>query len=208
MKPCAKESNWDLDGLGKSLKGLVNAQLELGDAVLKLLSSGASDAFDGMRGMGMPSWGSCCDIPPPCWMPRCAGDAVCRLAPGDTGELRLMITNADYVSHTYNLQAAGNGAADVTFPVTSFTLTPKERRQVTVTFTMPAGPPPGGGPYEVVIWVRGCLDHYARWTLQESTKSRHCCHEACIEDEPDYIVHWYDHFYCKRHCSGSLGGKI
>jgi hypothetical protein len=208
MKPCAKDADWDLDGLGKSLKGLVHAQLELSDAVLKLLSTGASGAWDEMRGMGMPAWGSCCDIPEPCWMPRCAGDAVCRLAPGDTGELRLLITNADYVSHHYHLHAAGSGAADVTFPVTTFTLTPKERRLVKVFFTMPASPPPQGGPYDVVIWVRGCREHYVRWTLHEATKSLHCCHETCIEDAPDYIVRWYDHFYCKRSCPGSLGGKI
>ncbi|HUN43488.1 MAG TPA: hypothetical protein VMU81_24600 [Acetobacteraceae bacterium] len=147
----------------------------------------------------MPEPRSCCDIPPPCWMPRSAGEATCRLAAGDKGELRLLITNGDHVSHTYQLQAEGSGAADVTFSASAFTLAAKQRQLVTATFTMPAGSPPGN-EYDLVIWVRGCRDHYLRWTLHLAAKSYRCCYEACIDDAPDYIVHWYDHFYCQRPC--------
>jgi hypothetical protein len=56
---------------------------------------------------------------------------------------------------------------------------------------------------EELVWVRGCYDHYIRWTVSESRFGGDTCHELDVEDCPEYIHHWYDHFYCERPCPGS-----
>jgi hypothetical protein len=58
-----------------------------------------------------------------------------------------------------------------------------------------------GQEYEVLLWVRGCQNHYLRWTLKVANRGASCCHEVEVEDCPDLIHHWYDHFYCERPCT-------
>jgi len=52
----------------------------------------------------------------------------------------------------------------------------------------------------VLVWIRGCVDHVVRWTVKSSRRGSDCCHELEIDDCPDYVHHWYDHFYCPRPC--------
>ena len=86
----------------------------------------------------------------------------------------------------------------MTFSETSFFLGPKERRTVTATFTMPTE----RKDVDLLIWVRGCSDYYMRWTITSAATSKACCYEVDVIDEPDYVDHWYDHFYCPKPCKG------
>jgi len=40
-----------------------------------------------------------------------------------------------------------------------------------------------------------------RWTIKQTSRGGTCCHEVDIDDGPDYLHHWYDHFYCERPCA-------
>jgi len=201
-KPCDDRAN----GIEDGLKSLLNAQLLLGKEVLKLLG----DAGGALGGMSMPRLGkgkSCCDIPEPCWMPLPLGEICCRLKPGDSGTVCLVVTNEDFRPHAYQFAATGKSAAHVSFSQVGATLGPKERIAVTATFTMPKDGQPDGDcrclDHEALIWVRGCRNHYLRWSVDEMAQSKPCCHEVEVNDEPDYVLHWYDHFYVTRPCFGT-----
>ncbi|MBV9248455.1 MAG: hypothetical protein JO227_04315 [Acetobacteraceae bacterium] len=207
MKPCADKNVCDLSGIETSLKKLLEANLTLGGEVLKLFGAGASGAMSGLGALKMPKFGSCCDIPDPCWMPHLAGEAHCCLAPGGSGEIRMTVTNTDRVPRSFSITAAGFGAPLVSFSATSIALGPKERTLVTATIAIPSSQAPQSAPYDVVIWVRGCREHYLRWIVRITAESRTCCYEVDIDDEPNYIVHWYDHFYCPRPCPTSQANR-
>lgn len=202
MKPCGVTDGLDFGGVESTFRKLLDAQIGLGGELLKLLGAGATGAMNRLGSARMPKMASCCDIPDPCWMPRDSGEAHCRLAPDGTAEIRMFLTNEDRVSRAYSLESAGFGAKLVSFSANSITLGSKERTLIVATFTMPPGPPPSQ-PYDVVIWVHGCRDHFCRWIVQSATKTKTCCHEVAIDDGPDYVVQWYDHFYCERPCPGS-----
>ena len=54
---------------------------------------------------------------------------------------------------------------------------------------------------EYLVWVRGCKNHYLRWTVRVTSRGGCSCHEIGVDDCPDLVHHWYDHFYCVRGCS-------
>lgn len=174
---------------------LFHAQIDLSAELLKLLGAGAAKALSGLSSWKLPRMQSCCDIPEPCWMPLCLGDARCSLAPGGEGVMRLVITNQDYRSRSFLAKAAGAGAAFITLSTAQVTLGPKESATITAVFTAPLTL---GVEYEVLLWVRGSRDHYARWKIAVGSRSHGCCYEAEVNDQPDYVVHWYDHFYCMK----------
>jgi hypothetical protein len=208
MKSCRDSDDFDLGGVGQTFRELIDAQIGLGGEVLKLLGKGTSGAISGLGGLGFPaSRSSCCDMPDPCWMPQCGGEAHCRLAEGGTGVIRITLTNDDRVSHAYSLQAAGFGAGLVSFSTPNITLGPKERTVIIATFTMPTGQAAPAVPYDVVVWVRGCREHYFRWIISTGHRGKACCHETAINDGPNNIVHWYDHFYCPRPCPTSTAPR-
>jgi hypothetical protein len=201
MDSCSNNNRIDIDDLNQPLKDVIAAQVVLGKAIGDMLVAGAGAALGVFRGAELPGVKSrCgCDIPEPCWMPKPLGVAKCHLAEGGQGEIRLEVVNADYQGHMFAVAAAGVDAPLLTVSDPSFSLGPMERRVVTVSFVMPAQ---GQPRYDFLIWVRGCGDHYLRWVVSSGHKTRCCCHEVCVEDKPDYVVHWYDHFYCKRPCMG------
>jgi len=189
----------DCCGIEDAFKGLVAAQVSLGKELLKVTAG----VLRGVGKIKMPSRSSCCcEIPEPCWMPVCAGRVTCRLCPGEKGQLRLTVTNEDFVAHAYAATAAGTDAALVTLSPNALKLGPKERGVIEATFTVPSG---AGAKthYDLLIWIEGCQKHYLRWVIDSSGKSERCCHDVAIDDKPNYVVHWYDHFYCPRPCFGS-----
>jgi len=204
MKTCVDCDELDLGGVAAMFRKLVDAQVGLGGEVLKLIGAGASGAISCLGGgLNLPRIGSCCDIPDPCWMPKGAGEAHCCLAAGGTGEIRIVLTNEDRVSHTYSLEAAGFGANLVSFSTPNVTLGTKERTLIVATFAMPSAQTAQAVPYSVVVWVHGCHDHYFRWIVRVGARGKRCCYEVKLDDSPDNILHWYDHFYCPRSCAGS-----
>jgi hypothetical protein len=137
-----------------------------------------------------------CDIPPPCWAPQPMGDVESAVCPGATATVRIHVTNCGATTRTMTIQAVGTG---VTLTPASLPLGPMERGQVVASVTLPANADLGS-TREVLVWVRGCHDHYLRWTIYASQRAECGCDEVHVSDCPDYVHHWYDHFYCARPC--------
>lgn len=206
MKDCKSDSG--TQGIEDGVKSLLHAQLLLTKELARLLGNAGGAALDSIGGMRLPKGGCSCDIPPPCWMPLPLGEKRCRLAPGDKGTVCLVVTNGDFRPHTYQFAATGKSAANVSFSTAAASLGPQERVAVTATFTVPRDHKPTDDcrclDHDLLLWVRGCRNHYLRWTLDEVAQGQPCCHEVTVNDEPDYVQHWYDHFYVARPCFGEL----
>jgi hypothetical protein len=219
MSKCCKPQT-DTGGLDNALGDLVNAQIGLGKALLGALTAGSSVLLDGAKNMKLPKGGGCCDIPEPCWMPKSLGEVTCTLKPGDSGEICLTITNEDFRPHNYTIAAAGEDAGDVTIANPAFSLGPKERITVAVKVTMPqpsqkpgeTAPPAASccdcDCLDLLIWVRGCNAFYLRWVVCVGQTSKTCCHAVCVDDCPDYELHWYDHFHIFRPCPVAGGREL
>ncbi|MBV8772475.1 MAG: hypothetical protein JO166_09125 [Deltaproteobacteria bacterium] len=134
-----------------------------------------------------------CDIPAPCWMPRELQQAESWVCPGGTATLRFRITNSGPTKREFKIEAEGGKAVPDTLTLESW-----ERGYSVVSVTMPADAD-WGQRREVLVWVRGCHDHVLRWTIKVSHEER-ACEEIVIDDRPDPIHHWYDHYYCERRC--------
>lgn len=200
MKDCKPCDDRGMDGIEKALTSLFNAQLLLGKELFKLAGSATSM----LQGIKLPKGRNCCEVPEPCWMPISLGEISCKLRAGDSGTVCLVVTNGDFQRHTYQFSATGKSAAAVSFSTESASLGPKERIAVAVTFTVPKDNQAEDCncvDHEVLIWVRGCRNHYLRWTVNEAASAGPCCEEIVVNDVPDYVLHWYDHFYMQRPCS-------
>lgn len=203
MKDCKQDT--DTQGLEDGLKSLINAQLLLGREVLKVLTGAGGSALDKLGGMRLPKGHSCCEVPEPCWMPLGLGEVRCALKPGDKGTVCLVVTNGDFRPHNYQFAATGKSATFVSFSQAAAVLGPKERIAVTATFTVPQERKDEDCrclDHDLLLWVRGCRNHYLRWVIDEVAQSKPCCHEVQVADDPDYVLHWYDHFYLPRPCFG------
>lgn len=149
----------------------------------------------------IPKFGTCsCEIPAPCWMPREHGPVTTHVCAGSTATLRLRVTNCSIERSTIEVQAAGPDAAQVEIDPRTLALGPLERGVVSLSFATDAKAA-SGGEHEILVWIRGCVDHVVRWTVRISSRGGSCCHELDLDDCPDYVHHWYDHFYCARPCA-------
>jgi hypothetical protein len=200
ITPCKRDSI-DLGTLDGLLKDVVAAQFAFGKELLNLAGAGARNARDALGGVKLAKLGSCCDIPEACWMPKPLGEISCKIRPGETGQVKLIVTNNDFRAHNVTAQGAGADAGLVVFTPNIIALGPKERTTIVALFTAPPKP----GTYQMVLWVTVCSDHYLRWTVEVGEKQNACCYEVTVDDTPDHIVHWYDHFYCAKPCMGSHG---
>jgi hypothetical protein len=134
-----------------------------------------------------------CEIPPPCWAPQQLEEKCSQVCPGGTATLRFRITNCGATERNFTIEGA-----PIIVPA-SISLGSQERGYCVVSATVP---PEAyyGYKNEYLVWIRGCRNHYVRWTVMAS-KHQDCeCQEICVEDCPDPIHHWYDHFYCSRPC--------
>lgn len=141
-----------------------------------------------------------CDIPPPCWMPEHLGNLTSHVCPGATANVCLRITNCGTSPREVTVTAGGPQGQLVTIDPPSIALAPLDSGTVTATVT---APDQKGQPLHAQIWVHGCRDHMLHWTVDVSSRGCSCTHEIDIEDCPDLIHHWYDHFYCERPCPGA-----
>jgi len=135
-----------------------------------------------------------CEIPRPCWAPQPLGSVHSHVCPGGTATLRFRITNCGATKRDFKI----DGAPTVTPPTLS--LGPEERGYSVVSTTTPPDAS-FGLEKEYLVWVRGCREHFLRWTVVVSHHAQCECQEVCVEDCPDLIHHWYDHFYCARPCN-------
>lgn len=175
---------------------------EIGTTLSELLKTQAhlcTQLMDIVSHVQLPRSQSCCDIPEPCWMPVSLGEIESFACQGATVVLRLMITNCDRITHNYTISAAGADAGLVNLQPTSLSIGPKERGLVLAKLKIPDDAKEGQD-FEVLLWIRGCKEHYLKWTVAVGTTGGECCHEVEVEDCPDLVHHWYDHFYCVRPC--------
>ncbi|MDH3522188.1 MAG: hypothetical protein OES32_01250 [Acidobacteriota bacterium] len=177
-------SGESMQGLADAIRNLLDAQAQLGNELLAVMTGNEQQ--------------NSCDIPEPCWMPQSAGEVVSQVCPGSVATLKIEITNCDATGRLYQVSAAGSAAGSVSIQPTSLALGAKERGTVTATLKAPDAT--AGQKLEALIWVRGCREHYLRWTVSVGDQGGACCHVVEIDDCPDYIHHWYDHFYCPRSC--------
>ena len=148
----------------------------------------------------MPRLRGCsCEIPPPCWMPREHGPVRTHVCAGGTATLRLRLTNCSIETSRVEIHPAGAAATAVKADPASLSLAPLERGVVSLSFATDAKDATGV-EHEALIWIRGCVDHVVRWTVRISGRGGDSCQELDVDDCPDYVHHWYDHFYCARPC--------
>lgn len=143
--------------------------------------------------------GGCCDIPPACWLPRCFGRYESRACPCGTALLRLRLCNCHSSSARIRLQVTGADDLAVKITPPEAVLGPLERKWFTVTVSVPEDACIGQD-HDLLVRVAGCNEYYARWTVTIAEDCSGSCHHAHIDDCPDYVHHWYDHFYCARPC--------
>lgn len=222
MSSTSAKNDGGLDSLTRSIEQMMDLQRDMADRLMDMVKSGSGRMTqtlrDGVRtarsfgqsddccaqpSFGMPSMtGSCCDIPEPCWMPKCLGEYHCTLCPGAAGTLRIRITNDDLRARQIQAMASGPDARRVSFTPASLSLGPKERGTIIAKFAVP-DEGKGDEAFEAIIWVRGCRDYYVRWTAETGRNGGCCAHDLSICDGPDHVLHWYDHFYCPRPCQNS-----
>jgi hypothetical protein len=191
-----------------ALAGLIDATVRVGEGLLGALQSPRATALVSTMQRAAPrlpmSRGGCgCDIPPPCWMPQEIGAIRSHVCPGGTATLRVRVTNCGATPRTVTVEARPPTARVVVDPP-SLVLGPLERDVTVASLAIPAKAAIGE-EREALIWVHGCRDHVLRWTVKAASRGGDCCHEVDVEDCPDPVHHWYDHFYCERPCVHGKG---
>jgi len=191
----------------KALGVLFDQGAQVGMSLLGPLVSSSAKLVGGMlQSATSPHGSKCtcgacsCHIPPPCWQPEQLCDVETEVCPGGTATIRIRVSNCDMKPHKIQFTTTGQNTG-VTITPPSLTLGPMERGYVAVSLPLPAGAGPGEHR-EILIWIRGCKDHFLRWTVEVTHKGlTECAGEVDVDDCPDYLHHWYDHFYCHRNCT-------
>jgi len=178
-------------------KNLIDTQVALGSQLVQSMTGVALPTTgDFMRTIQARTTHKCCEIPPPCWMPQPLGDCTSHVGQCKTACIRLVITNRDRVARTITAESS-----DKTIKITpaSLSLDPFARGTVSACIDIPQDAA-NGTQVQTVISLHGCRDYYLRWTVSVGTLGIDACHEIDVEDGPDLVHHWYDHFYCVRGC--------
>ena len=163
-----------------------------------MMGSAMSEMLETVTSRFRPAESCGCKIPPPCWAPRSAGEVMSHVCPGGTASIRIRVTNCGATHRDLTIEATGQ-TTGVTVTPSSLSLGPMERGFAVASAAMPADAA-SGQEREVLLWVRGCQQHFLRWTVKVAARGADTCHEVDVKDCPDLIHHWYDHFYCERPC--------
>jgi len=186
----------------KAIAKIIEVGAKTGLQVFQSLYGGAPGTL-----AGMVDWASShtsdagcgsCEIPPPCWMPRPLCEVVSYGTTGNAASITFVITNESMTTRAISILTT-TSLTGLTFSAANLTLGPMERGSVEVTYTIPATLTSGSGT-EILLWIRGCRLHFLRWTIKLGPVSADTNYEVCVKDGPEYLHHWYDHFYCPRPC--------
>jgi hypothetical protein len=184
------------------VRNLFGHSAEIGLGILSTLGQSSSDALCGVVQGRTPlgAFGGCdtCEIPPPCWLPQPLGQVTSFVAPGGVGTVRFRVTNCGFTARTITF-ATTKAIPAVTFSPASLTLAPLERGVVSASVQV-AADAKQGSEHELVVLIHGCRNYYLRWVIKVAACGVDMCNEVEVDDCPDMIHHWYDHFYCPRHC--------
>lgn len=184
------------------VRNLFGHSAQIGKEILGALGQSSSkalcDTVQGRTPFGALGGCDTCEVPPPCWEPQPLGQVTSFVAPGGQATVRFRVTNCGFVGRTISFDA-NKSVSDVTFSPSSLVLGPLERGVVPASLKMPAEAKPGA-EQELILIVRGCKIYYLRWVIKVADCGVNMCNEVEVNDCPDMIHHWYDHFYCHRHC--------
>ncbi|MGF1547546.1 MAG: hypothetical protein ACFCUG_09470 [Thiotrichales bacterium] len=179
--------------------------LRLGTSALETAFKSASEIWAAgialnpvLRAITAAPQRSSCEIPPPCWLPRDLGELRSVVCVGGVASLRLRVTNCQARASQVSIKLAANDLR-VEIEPDAVVLGPQERRWFTLRLFAPQDACVGNS-VEAVIWVQGCNSYFLRWILDLRQSDGAGCHEVEIDDCPDHVHHWYDHFYCVRPC--------
>jgi hypothetical protein len=177
---------------------LVRDEINLGSALFEALSGQPlSSITSKLRPMGVK--GRCCDIPAPCWMPQSLGECVSHTSECKSASLDLLVTNTFVLPRNISITISGTGASLVQVNPNGATIPALDHRTFTLSVQVPQNT--ASGPVvDVLVVIRGCRTYYLRWKVSVGTIGCCACSEIRIDDGPDLIHHWYDHFYCQRPC--------
>jgi hypothetical protein len=130
-------------------------------------------------------------------VPQPLGDVETEACPGNNAVVRITVTNCGTTARKITVTATN---AAVKVAPASLSLGPLEEGLVTLTLPVPAGATKGQ-TQKSLVRIHGCRDYYFRWTVVAAEAGVSCAAgEIGLEDCPDLIHHWYDHFYCERPC--------
>lgn len=188
-----------MDALAAAISTGMRAGRDFFDAVLGPATEALSAGVGSAKAFGSTSSGCSCDIPDPCWMPERLPAVRSNVCAGATARVRIRVTNCGLDRRQVILVAQGTGAAAVQIEPKLLSLAPFESGEFTASVTVPGQ---GGDGVDVRLWVRGCKDHVVPWTVSVSDSGCSCLHEIALDDCPDLVHHWYDHFYCQSPCYG------
>jgi hypothetical protein len=171
----------------------------LGNAVASMLQGPAKVAAVLAETLAKRVSGGC-EIPAPCWEPQHAGTCTLCIAPGGTATLRVIVSNCGWSRQVVMITALGKIASWLSFYPTSIVMEPMERNLMLVKIQAPDQASIGASQVVPII-IRGCRDHYIRLevTIADCANVTQCC-DMLVEDCPDHVHHWSDHFYCARPC--------
>lgn len=180
-----------MSALQRAVMNLVREEINVGAALI--------DAIGVPMGRKRGRSCKCCEVPPPCWMPQPLDDHVSHIAECRSASLSLLVTNRSTQSRAVQITVSGTGANLVQVTPAAASIHPFDR----VTFDLQVNVPQNiasGVLVDVLVMVHGCRTFYFRWIVSVGTIGRSCCTEVEIDDGPDLVHHWYDHFYCPRPC--------
>lgn len=161
-------------------------------------------ALPALPAIAQPPAASCsCEIPPPCWMPRELGERASQVCPGHTATVCLRIVNCGASSRTVTVDT-GTNTDGVSITNSPLELGAMEEGTVVVSYTA-AADCQHRDARRLLLWVRGCREHLLRWNVTVGRGAIGSCHHVDVEDCPDNVHRWYDHFYCAHPCSGRHG---
>jgi hypothetical protein len=187
-------SDADLGTVFASLRSIMDEGLSMG---VNLLNSAMNLEVPTALAR-LPKHSRCgCHIPPPCWMPIDLGRVTSHPCHGGTATLGIRVVNKSLATRTIQF-SKGSGGPAITFTPATLSLGPMESGWVRAST---APPPHGDDDHEALIWVRGCREYYLHWHIRPVKRGADCCHEIEVEDGPELVHHWYDHFYCARPCT-------
>jgi hypothetical protein len=193
----------------KAIAKMVEAGAKAGVSALQSLTGDMPNALSGIVDWAASqAGGNCgCEIPPPCWMPRELCEVVSYGKAGNLASITFIVTNHSLANRVVTISAKP-AVTGLAFSATHLSLGPMERGSVEVTYTIPATLTSGPGT-EILLWIQGCRLYFLRWTVKLGPVSGDTNYEVCINDQADYLHHWYDHFYCPRPClpEQKVGGR-
>ena len=110
--------------------------------------------------------------------------------------LRLTLTNCEIASRTIAVTAT-DGAVSVT--PAGVTLGPMEQGLVVLTLELPASAA-AAAPRRRSSGSRAARSTTSAGASSPPARVTCCTADVDVEDCPDLVHHWYDHFYCPRPC--------